>query len=215
MPKLQLPEQIPLFPLSGTLLLPGGNLPLNIFEQRYLDMVNDSLEHERIIGMIQPRMRESYMHEPPVCTTGCAGYITHHEDTHDGRKLISLSGLYRFEIVTELDTEHLYRVAKVRYLDVTHGSSEPENVNQDKITRLMHSLATYLPMLDTDIDTSKLVDGQQAEVVNKLAMYCPFSAMEKQALLEADNLDARTDLLINLIERSVLENWNAGDARLN
>ena len=70
-------------------------------------------------------------------------------------------------------------------------------------------------MLDTDIDTAKLQDCQQAEVVNKLAMYCPFSAMEKQALLEAKNLEARTDLLIDLIERSVLENWNAGDARLN
>lgn len=213
MTKLQLPKQIPLFPLSGTLLLPGGNLPLNIFEQRYQDMVNDSLQQDRIIGMIQPRMRESYMHEPPVCTTGCAGYITHHEDTPDGRKLITLSGLYRFEIVTELDLEHLYRVAKVRYLDQVQNDGE--NVTQDKISRLMHSLTSYLPMLDTEIDTAKLQDCQQAEVVNKLAMYCPFSAMEKQALLEAKNLEERADLLIDLIERSLLENWNTGDARLN
>jgi uncharacterized protein len=217
MTKLQLPDQIPLFPLSGTLLLPGGNLPLHIFEQRYLDMVNDSLQQDRIIGIIQPRMRESYMHEPPICTTGCAGYITHHDDMPDGCKQITLSGLYRFEIVTELDTDHLYRVAKVHYLtpDSAGKTSGDNAVGDDKISRLMHSLSAYLPLLDTDINAHQLQDGHDAELVNKLAMHCPFSAMEKQALLEAASLDARTDMLIDLIERSVLENWHADNTRLN
>ncbi|HBE92475.1 MAG TPA: hypothetical protein DDW55_08080 [Gammaproteobacteria bacterium] len=217
MTKLQLPDQIPLFPLSGTLLLPGGNLPLHIFEQRYLDMINDSLQQDRIIGMIQPRMRESYMHEPPICTTGCAGYITHHDDTPDGCKQITLSGLYRFNIVTELDTDHLYRVAKVHYLtpDNTGKASDNNAVGDDKISRLMHSLSAYLPMLDTDINAQQLQGNQSAKMVNKLAMYCPFSAMEKQALLEAANLDARTDMLIDLIERSLLENWHSDESLLN
>lgn len=217
MTKLQLPDQIPLFPLSGTLLLPGGNLPLHIFEQRYLDMINDSLQQDRIIGIIQPRMRNSYMHEPPICTTGCAGYITHHDDTPDGCKQITLSGLYRFEVITELDTDHLYRVAKVHYLtpDSIGNTSDSNAVGGDKISRLMHSLSSYLPLLDTDIDAYQMQGGHNAELVNKLAMHCPFSAMEKQALLEAANLDARTDLLIDLIERSVLENWHGDSSRLN
>lgn len=215
MTKLQLPEKIPLFPLSGTLLLPGGTLPLHIFEQRYLDMVNDSLQQDRIIGMVQPRMRASYMHEPPVCTTGCAGYITHHEETPDGLKQITLSGLYRFDIVTELDTDHLYRVARVHYLTREHSGRNSNVVGEDKLNRLMHSLATYLPMLDTELEPRLLQEAHNQELVNKLAMYCPFNAMEKQALLEADNLNARTDMLIDLIERSVLENWHGDDSRVN
>lgn len=214
MTKLQLPDQIPLFPLSGALLLPGGSLQLHIFEQRYLDMVNDALGQERIIGMIQPRLRESFMHEPPVCTTGCAGYITHHEDLPDGCKRITLSGLYRFDIVTELDTDHLYRVARVRYL--THdGFERRDAIDDGRIHRLIHSLSAFLPMLDADIDTDRLRNTHSDELVTQLAMNFPFNAMEKQALLEADGLDARADLLIDLIERSVLENWHTDQQLVN
>jgi len=212
MTKLQLPDQIPLFPLSGALLLPGGSLPLHVFEQRYLDMVDDAMRQHRIIGMIQPRLRESFMHEPPVCTTGCAGYITHHEDLPDGCKRITLSGLYRFDIVTELDTDHLYRVARVRYL--THdGYEHSDGIDEQRINRLMHSLTAFLPMLDADIDPQRLREAHSNELVTQLAMNFPFSAMEKQALLEATDLDARAELLIDLIERSVLENWH-GDRQL-
>jgi Lon protease-like protein len=213
MNEIELPKQIPLFPLPGVLLLPGGNLPLHIFEQRYLDMVNDALAGARVIGMVQPRLRHSNLHEPPLCNTGCAGYITQHEETSDGRMLIVLSGLCRFHIVNELDNDTLYRTADVNWLPGSNVA--PQDQDLDKHARLLTAASNYLPMLNEEFDSEQIRSSSLPDLVTVLSMHCPFSAMEKQSLLEAPDLAQRTDILIDLLERAMLDNWRAEDHAVN
>jgi len=213
MSDITLPQRIPLFPLSGVLLLPGGRLPLHIFEPRYLDMVGDSLVRERIIGMVQPRLRARHLLEPPVCSIGCAGYISEHESLDDGRMLIALRGVSRFRVVAEVDADRLYRVAEVDWLPPESGAAA--HLAHGQRDRLRSALASYLPLLDADLDTRDLAVTPGDLLVNQLAMHCPFSAMEKQALLETDDIAARASLLIDLLERTVLESWPVDESVVN
>jgi hypothetical protein len=192
------PEIIPIFPLTGVLLLPRGRLPLNIFEPRYLAMTRDALGGERLVGMIQPSdPHEGGMH-PAVYPIGCAGRITSFSETDDGRYLITLTGVSRFRIREELPLLSGYRRVVPEW-GAFGGDLEPAEPGFDR-DRLIRELKSYFTQRQIDADWS-LIDKAPAEhLVSSIAMLCPFAPSEKQALLEAADLDARAELLTALVE---------------
>lgn len=209
---ISLPKNIPLFPLPGVLLLPGGMLPLHIFEQRYLQMFRDALQGQAIIGMIQTSSDQPYQSRPPVYTTGCTGKITHHEDTADGRMLITLQGLCRFNIIREHDDDNLYRTAEVDYLP--SGNTDMEDADS-KHQRLLNAAMLYLPSLAENVQLEPILEARMSELVTVLSMHCPFSTKEKQQLLEAPDQNVRVDRLITLLEQAVLDNLQSGGQTVN
>ena len=206
----ELPRIIPIFPLSGALLLPQGKLPLNIFEPRYLQMTQDAIAAERVIGMIQPENNE----EPPaIFGTGCMGRITSFSETDDGRLLITLSGMCRFNIIEELPLVNGYRrvVADChRYRNDLSTDHEAEIPRE----RLLEALRGYLVLKHVDANWEAIEKTDDLNLVTSLAMMCPFEASEKQALLEADAVSDRADIMVTLLEMALLESSDgAGQAR--
>ncbi|GMR05631.1 MAG: LON peptidase substrate-binding domain-containing protein [Gammaproteobacteria bacterium] len=210
---IRLPKNIPLFPLPGVLLLPGGILPLHIFEQRYLQMFRDALQGDGIIGMIQPSTSQYDQTDPPVYMTGCTGKITHHEDTSDDRMLVTLRGLCRFNIVQEHDGGYLYRTAEVDYLP--SGNILRKEDNSGKHRRLLNAASLYLPLLEENSRLEPILEAGMSELVTALAMHCPFSTVQKQSLLEASDVESRVDRLIELLEQAALDSWPAGEHTAN
>lgn len=205
-----LPRIIPIFPLSGALLLPQGKLPLNIFEPRYLQMTQDAIAAERVIGMIQPENNE----EPPaIFGTGCMGRITSFSETDDGRLLITLSGMCRFNIIEELPLVNGYRrvVADChRYRNDLSTDHEAEIPRE----RLLEALRGYLVLKHVDANWEAIEKTDDLNLVTSLAMMCPFEASEKQALLEADAVSDRADIMVTLLEMALLESSDgAGQTR--
>ncbi|MEE2971359.1 MAG: LON peptidase substrate-binding domain-containing protein [Pseudomonadota bacterium] len=206
----ELPRIIPIFPLSGALLLPQGKLPLNIFEPRYLQMTQDAIAAERVIGMIQPENNE----EPPaIFGTGCMGRITSFSETDDGRLLITLSGMCRFNIIEELPLVNGYRrvVADChRYRNDLSTDHEAEIPRE----RLLEALRGYLVLKHVDANWEAIEKTDDLNLVTSLAMMCPFEASEKQALLEADAVSDRADIMLTLLEMALLESSDgAGQTR--
>ncbi len=188
-----LPKILPIFPLPGVLLLPGGQLPLNIFEARYLAMVRDALGGERTIGMIQPLGGEGDVGAAKIYATGCAGRISAFSETGDGRYLITLSGLIRFEVERELPLLEGYRRAVPdynRYRDDLETDTGPFNREG-----FLKTLGAYLDVAGIEGDWSAIEDTDNEHLVTSLAMHCPFAAPEKQALLEAMTLPERAETL--------------------
>jgi Lon protease-like protein len=205
----ELPREIPIFPLPGALLLPRGHLPLNIFEPRYLAMTRDAIKGARLIGMIQPEAAED-LREPQVTTyrTGCAGRIIQFAETPDGRYLITLSGLIRFDIGPELPLKEGYRRMQpnfARYRADMEGS--PGRIERD---RLLSKLKQFLERHDIGADWKAIEKAPDEQLVNALAMMCPFGPPEKQALLEAPDVAARCDTMIALLEMAVAASTEAG-----
>ncbi|MEE9140006.1 MAG: LON peptidase substrate-binding domain-containing protein [Alphaproteobacteria bacterium] len=202
----ELPEIIPIFPLSGVLLLPRGRLPLNIFEPRYLEMTADALAAERIIGMVQPFEpdAESRTEAPDVYPAGCAGRVTAFEETDDGRYEISLTGLARFEIVSEQPRSRRYRRAAVRW-DRFAGDLVDDDGGPIARDSLAASLRAFLESRQLEADWDAIVDLPDKEFVTWLAMYCPFRPSEKQALLECRDLADRARHLAALMEMALHE----------
>lgn len=201
--RADLPDAIPVFPLAGALLLPRGRLPLNIFEPRYLNMVDDALAGARLIGMVQPRSAQEGAHTPPVFDVGCAGRITAFSESGDGRYLITLTGVSRFRIRTEMQTGAPYRIAQAGWDAFSDDLSlEPKPLFHAR-DRLLNVLRAYLRAqgLEADWDSIEEADGET--LVNSLSMICPFSPQEKQALLEAQGLCARADCLTALMEMAL------------
>jgi hypothetical protein len=205
----ELPERLPIFPLSGVLLLPRGRLPLNIFEARYLAMVRDALAAPlRLIGMVQP-------HDdlgagviggaPDLCRVGCAGRLVSFAETGDGRYLIELKGVARFALTGEAGPgETPYRVGAVDWSGY-HGDLEeaPQFIDRDK---LVETLKPYFHQLGINPDWRALETMMDDRLVTTVAMLAPFAPHEKQALLEAADIKARAELLIGLIEMAVRAN---------
>jgi len=197
-----LPERFPVFPLAGALLLPRGHLPLNIFEPRYLAMIDDALGAERLIGMIQPCDPHDSSASPALYSTGCAGRLTSFTETDDGRYLITLTGICRFRIARELDCLTPYRQLVgdfTPYKDDLNPKSRNLGVDRD---HLLDVLKIYLALrqLETDWDAVKQAPGET--LVDSLCAICPFDPQEKQALLEAATLTDRAEILITLLEMS-------------
>jgi Lon protease-like protein len=193
-----LPDLIPIFPLTGVLLLPRGRLPLNIFEPRYLAMTRDALGGERLIGMIQPSDPNEGGMNPAVYPLGCAGRITSFSETDDGRYLITLTGVSRFRIREELPLLSGYRRVVPEW--AAFGADlEPAEPGFDR-ERLIRELKTYFGQRQIDADWSLIGKAPAEHLVSSIAMLCPFAPSEKQALLEAADLDARAELLTALVE---------------
>jgi hypothetical protein len=193
-----LPPVIPIFPLTGVLLLPRGRLPLNIFEPRYLAMVSDALAHPRLIGMVQPREGQGDAGDPPVYTIGCAGRITAFGELDDGRYEITLAGLARFAIVEELAQVKGYRPVRVDWSRF-RGDLESASGGVDR-DRLLAALKPYLKRHKVKTDWDAIAKTPDERLVTSLAMVCPFAPSEKQGLLEAEGLPARATLLTALLE---------------
>lgn len=195
----ELPDQIPVFPLYGVLLLPGGKLPLNVFEPRYLDMVQDALRADRIIGMIQPENRED---ETSLFKTGCAGRITEFEETNDGRYLLVLSGLCRFDVSEELSVTTKYRKVKADWSSYRHDMEEPV-ISGIERELLLDSVGKYFCVHDLTCDWERVQEATCEDLVTCLSMVCPFNAFEKQKLLEAKDHEERAEKFIRLIKESI------------
>lgn len=199
-----LPARIPIFPLAGCILLPRGRLPLNIFEPRYLEMCSDALSGQRIIGMVQPTEPESSGKRPPVYQTGCAGRITAFKETDDRRYLITLTGVCRFHVASEIETRKLYREIDADYAAYLHDLDPPQHVTLDR-ARLVASLKSYFELHGLTADWEAIEQCPCNSLVTSLAMICPFGPSEKQALLESKSLDERTELIFSLIEMGIHE----------
>lgn len=190
------PGVIPIFPLSGCILLPGGQLPLNIFEPRYLRMIDDALAGARTIGMIQPREEDS---PAALYDVGCAGRITALSETSDRRYLITLTGMLRFRVACEIAGSAPYRKAEVDYADFTADADPDITAESIDRERLFEAMRDYLSTENLRTDWSAAAEAPTDALVNSLAMGCPFAPNEKQALLEAPTIAARADCLVALM----------------
>ena len=200
-----LPEVLPLFPLSGAMLLPGGQLPLNIFEPRYLRMVDDALADGRVIGMIQPRDPMA-ADNPVLYGVGCAGRLTSFNETEDGRYLITLTGIKRFKLADEITADTPYRQAKADFSPFENDDEVDPTallIDRDRLEKAMHD---YLDAEGLKTDWEAVDEAPIQALVSSLAMGCPFAPNEKQALLEAKSANARADCLIALMEMADGEN---------
>jgi Lon protease-like protein len=200
-----LPQLIPLFPLDGALLLPGGELPLQIFEPRYLNMVDDVMAGDRVIGMIQTKGGDRS--RPALADVGCLGRITSYAETSDGRYLITLTGVCRFQPGEELGLRTPYRQVRARYDRFEDDLSEDEREEAPLAVRdrFAKALKRYLNHRDLDIDWETATTAPLEPLVNSLAMGLPFDRAEKQALLEAPALADRFDALTTLLEIDCLD----------
>src|SRR5215813_12592441 len=198
-----LPGILPIFPLTGVLLLPRGRLPLNIFEPRYLAMTRDALASDRLIGMVQPSNPRAAGSNPPVYPTGCAGRITSFSETDDGRFLIALTGTSRFRIREELPLLEGYRRVLPEWREFARDLESEDEPRFDR-ERLLRGLRTYFQhhQISADWDAITAVPGER--LVTSIAMICPFEPSEKQALLEATDLDERARMLIAIVEMATL-----------
>ncbi|MBM3569919.1 MAG: peptidase S16 [Alphaproteobacteria bacterium] len=200
----QLPRTIPIFPLTGVLLLPRGRLPLNIFEPRYLAMLRDAMGGERAIGMVQPTRPGSDMAaKPEVYRVGCVGKVVEFNETQDGRFAIALTGLCRFEIVEELTVATPYRQVVAAYArfraDMQPGLGPP-----GERSRMLRIVRRYFEARGIGLDWKAVERAPSDALVDALAMMCPFSPGEKQLLLEADRGERRTRALLSLMEMASL-----------
>lgn len=194
-----LPSQIPVFPLAGALVFPRGQLPLNIFEPRYLSMVDDALRSDRLIGMIQPES-SSGLEKPSLYKVGCAARITHFNEIGDGRYSITLTGVSRFRLIEELMSQSPYRVCAVSYHEFRADlSSSVENDGVDR-TGFLRILRDFATANRVKLDWEEIERAPNETLVNALSMMSPFGASEKQALLEAASLKERTEVLIAITE---------------
>ncbi len=202
-----LPQKLPVFPLPGALLLPRADLPLNIFEPRYLEMVSDALSGERIIGIIQPRDDNDAAERPGLMKVGCAGRITSYAETADGRMLVTLTGVSRFSIKSELTVGTAYRQVVANFkpfaIDLVMDLGAAE-VNRPA---LLTAFKDYLTANNMSADWSEINAASTEVLVNTLSLLAPYPASEKQALLEAPDLKTRADVLVALTEMALSKSF--------
>jgi len=197
-----LPEVIPIFPLPGALLLPRARLPLNIFEPRYLAMLDDILKTEhRLIGMVQPL--EGVASPPRLHSIGCAGRVTSLSETEDGRYLIAISGVSRFRIGEELDGFTPYRRVRPEWPDFAADLRGPERDDAFDRAHFLELLQSYFEAQNLSSDWDSLREADTELLINSLSMMCPFAVEEKQALLEAPRLSDRRDTLQALLKFAI------------
>lgn len=211
-----LPEVIPVFPLSGALLLPRGQMPLNIFEPRYLEMVDDALrDGHRMIGIIQPDTTHSKSEDhPQLFRIGCVGRITQFGETGDGRYILELTGIARFKIVEELKVLTPYRQCKVdffSFVDDFVARKGEDEVDRDAVIK---TLSKFLKVNALRVDWDGINSAPNEALVNALAMMSPYGPAEKQALLEAPDLKTRAEILIAVTQMDLAKKQTSGDPPL-
>ncbi len=206
--RVALPQILPIFPLTGVLLLPRGRLPLNIFEPRYLAMTRDALGGERLIGMVQPsdppKGHGAGGMNPAVYPTGCAGRITAFAETDDGRYLITLTGVSRFRIRDELPLLSGYRRVVPDWQPFAQDLDAPPATGFDR-DRFIRGLKGFFAQRQISADWEAIDKAAGEHLITSIAMLCPFAPSEKQALLEAADLDERARLLIALVEMAAIK----------
>ena len=196
-----LPDTLAVFPLSGALLFPRWSLPLNIFEPRYLNMIDDAMAGSRLIGMIQPVGGDKA--EPQLAKVGCCGRVTSYSETDDGRYLINLTGVCRFRVVEELSVQTPYRQVKADWTPFEEDLTSPDLSCLPDREHLAGALRAYVASNEMEVDWDAVETAPIETLINALAAGCPFSAMEKQALLEAPDVCARCEALIALLDMDV------------
>jgi Lon protease-like protein len=209
-----LPPRIPLFPLRGAILLPGATLPLNVFEPRYLELIDHVMSGARVLGIVQPAgadMRESPLGKSvPLRGVGGAGRVTSYQELDDGRLAIAITGVTRFDIIGEAETGAAYRAATVSYDrfagDLTRGLGE-EQIDR---ARLVGALRSYLEHNNLKTDWSAIDRASSEYLINALCIMCPYGPEEKQALLEAKDLKTRAEVLVALAEMEIATRGGPG-----
>ena len=210
MKKFELPKKIPIFPLSNFIIFPKTSVPLNIFEPRYIDMINDSMKSNKLIGMIQPMSSGSAENiKPDVYKIGCLGKITSFRETEDGRYLVDLKGLIRFEVINELKTDKKYREFEVNFEKFQNDLGvKKEELKFSDLELIFKDLKSLFEKRGFIINWKELEKQSLDETINALAMASPFSLEEKQVLLEAKNLDIRKNKIAEILSTYTYDLFN-------
>ena len=196
-----LPSKLPIFPLSNFIIFPKTAVPLNIFEPRYIDMVDDSMKSNKLIGMIQPKNSNNQSEIPKLHQVGCVGKITSFRETDDGRYLIELKGVSRFKSIKEIDTLTKYRILEVNYDDYIEDlENKKEDLKFSDLELIFKDLKSLFEKKGFIINWKALEKQSLDETINALAMASPFSLEEKQVLLEAQNLDIRKNKIAEILK---------------
>ena len=202
-----LPNKIPIFPLSNFIIFPRTTVPLNIFEPRYIDMIDDAMKSNRIIGMVQPKKPNENL--PVLYNIGCAGRITSFNETDDGRYLIVLAGVSRFKIIEEIKNEKLYRECSINFndfnLDLEENNQEIKFSDLELIFKNLKSLFIKEGYI---LNWKELENQSLDQTINTLSMASPFSLEEKQVLLEAQNLNIRKNKISQILSTYTFDNFN-------
>ena len=202
------PKIISVFPLSNFIIFPNTTVPLNIFEPRYLDMVNDSMKSDKLIGMIQPKNSKDENGIPKLHAVGCLGKIISFRETNDGRYLIELKGKIRFRIINEINTEKKYRSVEVNYNEYLNDlGNDKEKLNFSDLELIFKDLKSLFEKRGFIINWKALEKQSLDETINALAMASPFSLEEKQILLEAKNLDIRKNKISEILKTYIFDNY--------
>jgi Lon protease-like protein len=210
MKKFELPKKIPVFPLINFIIFPKTTVPLNIFEPRYIDMINDSMKSNKLIGMIQPMNSDSADNiRPDVYKIGCLGKITSFRETEDGRYFIELKGLIRFEIINELKTDKKYREFEVNFEKFQNDLGvKKEELKFSDLELIFKDLKSLFEKRGFIINWKELEKQSLDETINALAMASPFSLEEKQVLLEAKNLEIRKNKIAEILTTYTYDLFN-------
>ena len=202
------PKKIPVFPLSNFIIFPNTTVPLNIFEPRYLDMVNDSMKSNKLIGMIQPKSSKSENSTPKLYDVGCLGKITSFRETEDGRYLIELRGKTRFQKVNEVNSEKKYRILEVDYENFANDlTDEKAKINFSDLELIFKDLKSLFEKKGFIINWKALEKQSLDETINALSMASPFSLEEKQILLEAEDLNIRKNKIAEILKTYIFDNY--------
>ena len=209
MKKEDLPKKISVFPLSNFIIFPKTTVPLNIFEPRYLDMINDSMKSNKLIGMIQPKSLENEDNLPELHDIGCLGKITSFKETEDGRYMVELKGLIRFKVIKEIKSQNIYREYEVDFKDYYHDLSEKkEELKFSELELIFKDLKLLFEKRGFIINWKELEKQSLDEIINALSMASPFTLEEKQVLLEARNLSLRKNKIAEILSTYAYDVFN-------
>ena len=202
-----LPKEIPIFPLSNFIIFPKTTVPLNIFEPRYIEMIDDAMKENRMVGMIQPKKSNNDI--PSLYDVGCAGKITSFNETEDGRYLIVLVGISRFKIIEEIKTEKAYRKCRINFKDFFNDLSEKnEEMKFSDLELIFNNLKSFFIKQGYKINWKDLEKQNLNQTINTLAMASPFSMEEKQILLETININDRKEKLQQILSTYASDNFD-------
>ena len=202
------PKKIPVFPLSNFIIFPRTTVPLNIFEPRYIDMINDSMKSDKLIGMMQPVLSNNQNNLPRLHSVGCLGKITSFRETDDGRFIIELKGIIRFETINETISEKKYRIFEVNYQRFTQDlDKKKEDLKFSDLELIFKDLKSLFEKRGYIINWKSLKNQSLDETINALAMASPFSLEEKQILLESENLDDRKNKIAEILNTYTNDNY--------
>ena len=208
MKKEDLPSILPVFPLSNFIIFPRTTVPLNIFEPRYIQMVDECMKSNRIIGMIQPK-KTGKLKNPDLHEVGCAGKITSFNETDDGRYIIILNGICRFRVMKEIKNRNLYREYNVKYDDYCGDlQNKDEEIKFSDLRLIFHNFKGLFKKQGYDINWKEIEKQSLDQTINTLSMASPFSLAEKQILLESKNLSLRKEKLEEILKTYVLDNFH-------